>query len=291
MRLLRVKGTPRDWAELTNNRIQLLATPSALACYWIADGGAWSWLDAFYLAVGMMTVGSATAALNQLLEVDIDKRMPHTCNRPLPTGRIRKRDAFVWGAGGAVFGILWLLLFLGPLTAWLAAAMLVIYDYIYTPLKRITPVNIFIGAVPAAFPPLIGYAAAGVGLDMMAGILFLIVLLWQLPHFLSRAWYHRLDYQIGGLHWLPGADPTGREAGKRSVHYALALIPASQIPMLVEQVGLFYFFGACTMSLAFMVAVIFIGMYRKDTKGVVMAWASTIYVPLLIAVLIVDLLV
>ena len=290
MRILPVKGNARDWAELTNNRLQLIATPMGLVGYGFAVGTSdWSWVEALFLAVGTMLVGSATSAFHQLQEVDIDKRMPHTCNRPLPTDRIRRRDAAAWGLGGAIVGLLVLLIVFGWLSAWFAAAMLVTYAFIYTPLKRVTPMNILAGAVPAAFPPVIGYTAGAGSFDTMAGVLFLVMLLWQLPHFLSRAWYRRLDYQIAGLHQLPGVDPTGRRSGRRSVHYALLLIPASQIPMFADAVSSLYFYGAATISLAFMVAVIYIGMVRQDTKGVVMGWASMIYVPALAAWLALDL--
>ncbi len=283
-----MRGSPKDWVDLAKARIQLLASPAALLCYWIGGHGYWSWLDAMHLVIGLTLTSSASAIINQILEVDIDKRMPRTCNRPLPTGRVRLQDARRVAWATAIIGLFWLWFFLNPLCAWLALVMILLYDFIYTPLKRITPMNTLVGAVPGAMPLLIGYSAAGHGLDIMAGVLFLILFLWQLPHFFAIAWLYRDDYVQGGLRMLPGVDPTGAASGRQSVHYAIALVPVSMLPTMFHVAGRVYFYGAFTLSLLFLVAVIFFGMKRRDGRARTVFWASIVYLPSLFLLLLFD---
>ena len=181
----------KDWIALTKFRIQTLATPAGVMCYWIAGRGHWDWLDVLHLVIGLTLTSSASAALNQVLEVEIDKKMERTRNRPLPSGRLSKRAATIFTVTTGAIGVLWLTLFLNPLTGWLSVVMLVSYGFIYTPLKQVTALNTLVGAVPGALPLLIGYSAAGAGLDVTAGVLFLILFLWQLPHFFAIAWLYR----------------------------------------------------------------------------------------------------
>ncbi|MHC4824357.1 MAG: heme o synthase [Planctomycetota bacterium] len=285
---MKLSGNPKDWMDLCKTRIQFLATPAAWMCYWIGADGAWSWLEALHLTIGLSATSSASAIINQIIEVDIDKRMPRTCNRPLPTGRVTLKDARLVAWLSAVIGVAWLWLFLNPLTAWLSLVMIVLYDFIYTPLKRVTPMNTLVGAVPGALPLLVGYAAAGNGLDIMAGVLFLILFLWQLPHFFAIAWLYRDDYVDGGLRMLPGVDPTGAASGRQSVHYAVALIPVSMLPSVFGAAGKVYFYGAFSMSLAFLVAVIFFGMKRKERRAKTVFWASIVYLPVLFLLMVLD---
>lgn len=283
-----LSGNPQDWVTLSKARIQMLASPAALMCYWIGGKGTWDWWDALNMVIGLTLTSSASAIINQVIEVDIDKRMPRTCNRPLPTGRVKIKDARLVAWLTSLIGIAWLWVFLNPLTAWLALVMIVLYAFIYTPLKRVTPMNTLVGAVPGALPLLVGYAAAGNGLDIMAGVLFLILFLWQLPHFFAIAWMYRDDYVQGGLRMLPGVDPTGAASGRQSVHYAVALIPISMLPTIFGAAGRVYFYGAFSMSLAFLVAVIFFGMKRKERRAKTVFWASIVYLPALFLMMVLD---
>ena len=278
----------RDWIALTKFRIQMLATSAALVCYWLAADGEWEWMAALHLVIGLTLTSSASATLNQILEIEIDKRMDRTKNRPLPTDRISRRAALVFTVVTGAVGALWLTLLLDPLTGWLSVVMLVFYCFIYTPLKQVTALNTLVGAVPGAMPLLIGYAAAGKGLDATAGVLFLILFLWQLPHFFAIAWLYRDDYARGGLRMLPGVDVHGAASGRQSVHYALALIPVSLLPTLFGIAGRIYFYGAFSLSLLFLATVIRFALRRKDRRARVVLRASIIYLPLLFLLLVLD---
>jgi protoheme IX farnesyltransferase len=277
----------RDWIQLTKARIQAFATPAAAVCAWIA-AGRFDRILTLHLVIGLTLVSSAAAAVNQVLEVRVDAAMERTRDRPLPTGRVKVRTAAAFGAVAMIAGTLWLLIFLNPLCAWLAVVMFASYCFVYTPLKRITPLNTVVGAVPGALPLLIGYSAAGRGLDLQAGLLFLILFLWQLPHFFSIAWLYREDYARGGLLMLPNVDATGAASGRQAIHWALALLPASLLPALTGLAGRFYFYCAFTLSLAFLATVLGFGLRRNAPRARLVLWTSLAYLPLLFSALVAD---
>src|SRR5439155_13935683 len=160
-------------------------------------------------------------------------------NRPLPAGRLRPPEALLFGSALGLGGTAYLALMLPHVGAALVAAItFVTYVFVYTPLKRVTPLNTLVGAVPGALPPLIGWTAVRGSLDVEAVGLFLIVFLWQVPHFLAIAWIHREDYARGGFLMLPVVDHDGSVTGRNMVVYCLALIPASLLPTLGGHVGL-----------------------------------------------------
>ncbi len=278
----------RDWLTLTKARIQAFATPAAAVCAWIAADGDLSTAVFLHLAIGLTLVSSAASAINQVLEVGVDAAMERTRDRPLPAGRIAISTAAIFGAAAGAAGAAWLLIFLNPLCAWLAVVMLASYCFVYTPLKRVTPLNTVVGAFPGALPLLVGYAAAGRGLTLEAGVLFLILFLWQLPHFFSIAWLYREDYARGGLRMLSNADQTGAISGRQAVHWALALLPASLLPSLFGLAGRLYFYAAFSLSLIFLAFVLGFGLRRSAPRARRVLWTSLIYLPALFTFLVLD---
>lgn len=278
----------RDWIALTKARIQLFSTPAAAACAFLANGAEWDGAELLHLAIGLTLASSAAAALNQAIEADVDARMERTRRRPIPSGRISRRAAVAFGAAAGASGVGWLAVFTNLLCAWLAVVMIFSYCFVYTPLKRLTPLNTVVGAFPGAMPLLVGYAAAGNGLDLRAGILFLILFLWQLPHFFSIAWLYREDYERGGLRMLPQVDATGAVSGRQAVHWALILLPASLLPTFFGFAGRLYFFGAFSASLVFLGAVLGFGLRRTEPRARMVLRVSLIYLPLLFTLLVAD---
>jgi len=278
------KASFGDWVVLSKARIQFISMTGALLCAWMASARTLSLEQAIHLIIGLTAMSSASAAINQIVEVDIDARMERTRNRPLPTGRISLRQAKWFSAITGVGGAIWLAAFLNPLTAWLGVIMLMSYCFIYTPLKRVTNLNTVVGAVPGAMPLLIGWAAAGQGLNRMAGILFAILFLWQFPHFLAIAWMFKEDYQRGGLKMLPGDSREGATA-RQSIHYAIALFIVSLAPVVFGFAGTVYLYGAVTLGLGFLAYVIqfSLGHTQRRARGVL--YSSIVYLPLLLALL------
>lgn len=198
--------------------------------------------------LGTALVAAGTNALNQLFERDVDARMERTRQRPLPAGRltVAAAAAFAWAAG--VIGILYLAVSVNLLTAALAAATLGTYAFLYTPLKRRTSLATLVGAVPGALPIVGGWTAAGGSLSLEAWVLFAILFLWQLPHFLALAWIYREDYRRAGLQMLTVTDGDGGTTFRHAALYAAALIPVSLAPAVLQLTGPLYFAGALLLS-------------------------------------------
>ncbi|MCH2111489.1 MAG: protoheme IX farnesyltransferase, partial [Planctomycetes bacterium] len=229
------------------------------------------------------------AILNQVVEVDVDGKMERTKNRPLPTGRVRMQTAKRAGWLSAVLGIAWLGFFLNPLSAWLAFVMLVSYVFVYTPLKQVTELNTIVGAVPGALPLLIGWAAGGQGLNLMAGILFAVLFFWQLPHFMSIAWLYREDYERGGMKMLPAQLGHGSMFARQSIHWAITLLLASVLPTIFGFASVRYFYVALSLSLIFLGLVLRFSKKQNERRARVVLYSSLLYLPLLIGALVWDL--
>jgi heme o synthase len=169
-----------------------------------------------------------------------------------------------------------------------ATLTMALYVFVYTPLKRVTTLNTLVGAVPGAIPPLIGWTAAQGSLDARAWSLFAIIFVWQLPHFLAIAWMYREDYQRAGLLMLPTVDDGGHSTGRQVVLHSLSLIPVTLIPVFLKMAGGMYFVSALVLGVLFLAAGVNFASKRTDAAARVLFLASVAYLPLLLALLIVD---
>lgn len=230
-----------DFLELTKPRLTVSALMTAALGYTMgALPGAWSWSAFTHLLVGSAAIGAGANALNQFFEKDTDSLMKRTENRPLPAGRVRDIEALFFGLAFSVGGILYLSALVNPIAGLMALATLVSYVFLYTPLKRVTPLNTYVGAIPGALPPLIGWTAARTTLDFQAFALFALLFVWQLPHFFAIAWVYRHDYAQGGLRMLTDSDDKGLRTSGRIVFYSALLVPASLLPMWFGMAGAAY---------------------------------------------------
>jgi protoheme IX farnesyltransferase len=233
--------------------------------------------------IGAGLVAAGASALNQWLERRIDARMARTENRPLPAGRLDPREALAFGVLLGVGGAVYLLLSLGRWeAAAVAAATFFLYVGVYTPLKTRTTLNTLVGAVPGALPPLIGWAAVR-GLSWEAAPLFLILFLWQLPHFLAIAWIYRDQYARAGLQMLPVDDRTGRGTAWRMIGYCVALLAASLTPLAGGTVGWVYVIGAVLLGLGFLATAWSFGRTPSKATARRVLRASLVYLPGLLA--------
>src|SRR5262249_35866077 len=204
-----------------------------------------------------------TAALNQWYEADSDGEMHRTRKRPIPAGRIGRIPAFVFGACLSITGFIELWLGTNLLAAALGLFTLATYIGLYTPLKQRSPICTTVGAVPGAMPPLIGYAAASGHLDAAALALFLILFVWQFPHFYAIAWMYRQDYARGGIRMLPVIEPSGESTARRVVLCSLLLIPTSLIPRFLGMTGFLYAPAAIVAGLVLLYFGIRLGQKRS----------------------------
>jgi heme o synthase len=207
----------KDYLELTKPRITLLILVCTAVGYWFGCGASFHWTILAHALLGTALLASGTSALNQWYEVDSDAKMRRTRGRPLPAGRITRTHGLVFGLllSAAGFADLWY--GTNRLTAALGLFTLLSYLLVYTPLKQRSPACTTVGAIPGAMPPLIGYAAAGHGIDAGGLALFLILFVWQFPHFDAIAWMYRDDYARGGIRMLPVIEPEGATTARRRV--------------------------------------------------------------------------
>jgi len=278
-----------DYVILTKPRIAALVLFTVAAGVLLAAGGSVSLPLLLHTVLGTALVASGASALNQLLERHRDAHMRRTENRPLPAGRLTPVEVLVFGLVLGIGGTLYLALALPhPCAAILAALSFLCYVGIYTPLKPYTSFNTLVGAVPGALPPVIGWAAVSGEVSAGAAILFLILFLWQVPHFLAIAWIYRAEYARAGMCMLPVLDPNGRLTGQQMIAFCLALIPASVAPVLLGSAGLIYLVGAVLLSLYFLAGAVSFRRGRSLRQARRMVRISLFYLPALLLLLLLD---
>jgi protoheme IX farnesyltransferase len=273
--------------ELTKPGITRLVLLTTAAGFYLA-ATTLDWLLLLHTLIGTALAASGTNALNQWAERDADARMRRTARRPIPSGRLTSREALLFSASIAVAGIGYLLAFVNLATAAIVALSLSSYVFVYTPLKRVTWTSTLIGAVPGALPILAGWTATGRPINGLATVLFLIMFVWQMPHFFALAWIYREDYARGGFRMLTVVDPSGRRAARQAALYTALLLALSLLPVFAQQASPFYYAGAALLGTMFL-ALSLIQLGARTDRG---AWrlffGSVIYLPLLLALLIVD---
>jgi len=232
-------GKWRDYYVLTKPEVNLLILMTTSAGYYLGLRGPFHLSGLVNTVTGTLLVASGTATLNQWMERVRDGQMRRTARRPIPSGRVSSREAFVFGLLLSIAGGLFLALTVNRLSSLLAVSTLLSYLLIYTPLKRYTPLCTLLGAFPGAMPTLIGWAGASNGVNLQAISLFAVLFLWQFPHFLAIALMYREDYERAGYRMLPRFDLDSRFTRSEIVVFTLALIATTLLPAGVQG-GLVY---------------------------------------------------
>jgi protoheme IX farnesyltransferase len=277
-----------DYLALAKPRLNLLVVASTVAGFAMAGGDASNVPLLSWTILGTALVAGGASAFNQVMERSTDGLMRRTRMRPLPDNRLPIREAVVFASLSSLAGLLILALGVNVLAAVVALVTLASYAIVYTPLKRRTSFATVIGAIPGALPPVIGWAAAQNLLTQGAWVLFGIVFLWQLPHFLAIAWMYRDDYARAGLPMLPVIDPGGRSTAQQALVYTAALVPVALAPTLVGMSGPVYFAGALILTMMFLGIVVKFAMSRSMRNARSLFLASITYLPLLWMLMIVD---
>jgi protoheme IX farnesyltransferase len=278
------------YVELTKPKISLMVLVTVAVAMLVGSWGSPSAWLVVNTVLGTALVAASASAVNQRLERDTDALMPRTAARPLPSGRVGNGEAVAFGAITLAVGMADLAIAANPLAAALGALTWIVYVPIYTPLKRRTPFNTVVGAVAGALPTLIGWAAvrgsfsiSAAGGGIAAATLFLIVYLWQFPHFMAIAWIYRREYSAAGLQMLTVVDPSGCRAGSQSVMAALALLPVSLIPVVQHHAGMAYFAATTMLGLTYLVGSVAFCLRRDELSARRLLRASLIYLPILLA--------
>jgi protoheme IX farnesyltransferase len=278
-----------DYLELSKPRIAVMALFTVAAGYLLGAGAAAEVRVLFHTLLGAGLVAAGGSALNQLMERRTDARMKRTANRPLPAGRLSPEEVAVFGAVLSGVGLAYLLGTVSVAATVAAALTLVFYVLVYTPLKTVTAWNTAVGAVPGALPPVIGWCAAR-GWDGAGGAsaLFLLLFVWQVPHFLAIAWMYRAEYARAGLRMLPGCDPAGRRTAAVMVLTAAALVPVGFLAVAVGLAGWLYAIGAAVLGVLFVREALGFARDRTDRRARRVLHASLLYLPGVFALLVID---
>jgi protoheme IX farnesyltransferase len=280
-----------DYWALTKPEITFLITVTTAAGFWMGTATAlpdFPWLSFFHALLGTAMVAGGAATLNQLVELPYDARMRRTARRPLVTGRIAPSQSFWFGVALSICGVTYLAISTNPLAACLAALTLHSYLFVYTPLKRRTPLCTLVGALPGAVGPLIGWAAARGRLDAGAWALFAIVFLWQFPHFTPIAWMYRDDYAAAGYLVLPQGERRTRFVMWQTLVAAAALVVVSQIPTLIGLTGFAYFIGALALGVTLLHYSVRFARRRTNFAARQLLLVSILYIPALFGLLMLD---
>lgn len=277
-----------DLVELTKPRITLMVVLTAGIGLLLGSEGTATWQLVLHTLVGTGMLAAGSAALNQVLERDLDALMVRTAQRPLPARRMHPDAALLFGVSLSIFGLIELAWATNLLTALLGAVALASYVFLYTPLKRLTPLATLIGAVPGALPPMMGWAAATGDLALGAWVLFGILFLWQLPHFLAIAWMCREDYERAGLPMLSVVDPDGRSTARQMILYGAALLPVSLMPSLLGLTGPTYFVGTLTLGCFFLAVCVAFALSFSIQAARRVLLVSVLYLPAVLGVMVLD---
>lgn len=280
-----LSGKLKDYYILTKPEVNLLILMTTSAGYYLASRGPMKISGLVNTLVGTLLVASGTATLNQWMERFWDGQMRRTASRPLPSGRLTAGEALRFGLLLSVAGGLYLAVAVNGLSALLATSTLLSYLFVYTPLKRKTPLCTLFGAFPGAMPTLIGWAGASAGIDRRAWFLFALLFLWQFPHFLAIALMYREDYARAGYRMLPRFDLDSRFTRAEILGFTLVLIAATLLPVASHSRP----FSVLAMLLAGAFMLYHVAKLMGSTSKVLasrVVHASVIYLPVVLGVLI-----
>ncbi|MCI5072768.1 heme o synthase [bacterium] len=268
-------------------RIALMVALTTALGYFLT-GREFLTLTMFVTVLAAAIASSSASIFNQILEKDTDGLMDRTRLRPLVQNQINIYlgwfIAFILAVVSG--GLLWF--FVNPISMWITLSTIILYAWVYTPLKRKTHLSTLIGAIPGAFPPVIGWVAANGQLDTGAFIVFAILFLWQMPHFIAIAWIYAEDYQKAGFPIVTSLDPQRNFTALQAVLYAAALVPVSLMTTLFKLTGKIYFFGTLLLGAYFFYECIMLHQRKTKQQAKKVLLASVVYLPILFLLIIVD---
>jgi protoheme IX farnesyltransferase len=276
------------YLELAKARLGSLVILTTIVGYVLASRGHWAPWTLVWTVIGTSLTAFGANILNQWWEADRDALMHRTRSRPLPSGRIGSREALRWGLLSSLLGTGVLAAGANLLTAALAGGTVLLYVLVYTPLKVRTPLNTVVGAVVGAVPPMMGWTAATGRVELGAWILFGLLFVWQVPHFLALAWMYRDDYARGGYRMLPAVDDAGGLTGRMAFVWAAALLPLSACLTVSGVTGSVFLATSLALGAAFAWLGLRFARERSRPAARRLFLASVLYLPALLGLMVVD---
>jgi heme o synthase len=277
-----------DIGQLIKARLTLLVLVTTLVGFLLGWRGEIDWFYLFHTLCGTALAAAGAAALNQVFESEFDARMRRTKNRPLPARRMSTNEGLLIGMGCCAAGIVYLSLATNLAAGLLTAVTVGTYLFAYTPLKRVTTLNTVIGAVPGALPPVIGWTAARGEASFESWVLFAILFLWQMPHFLAIAWLYREDYKQAGFVMLSGDDPDCAVTGRQALLYTMGLITVSLLPITLQITSVWFLPFALFTGAYFFLAAFRFARTGSEVAARHLFIASIVYLPVTLGALVVT---
>lgn len=277
----------KDYGQLLKLRLASLVVFSAVVTYFMAASNP-SWVQALLLTLGGFLVTGSSNAFNQIIEKELDKKMERTQDRPLPQDRLGETEALIFSGAIGLLGIWILWHFMNPLSGLLGLAALVSYVAIYTPLKRITPFAVFVGAFPGAIPPMLGWVAATGVMSVEAVVVFLVQFMWQFPHFWALAWMLDDDYKKAGFQMLPSITGRSKTSALQVMVYTAGLIPIGLLPYFFNMAGITSAVITTICGIYFMMKAIKLHQTLEISDARKLLYASFVYLPVVQLALLLD---
>ncbi|MBS1682747.1 MAG: protoheme IX farnesyltransferase [Bacteroidetes bacterium] len=270
----------KAFVELLKMRLSLLVAFSCAFGYGLATKGDIDWMVLVMLTLGGFLLSGASVCINQIIERDFDKVMTRTMNRPIPTGRITVQEAKVFSFVCLIVSLFILIVFTNPLTVSLSIVSMVLYSFVYTPLKRVGSIAVFVGAIPGALPPLLGWVAATSTISHEAMIIFGIQFVWQFPHFWAIAWVADDDYKKAGFKLLPSGGGKDLNTAIQIMIYTMFLIPLGLLPAKFGITGLNSAIVATVCGVAFFAQTFSLMKTGNRKSALRIMFGSFLYLPI-----------
>jgi heme o synthase len=270
----------RAFVELLKMRLSMLVAFSCAFGYTLATKGSVNWEVLIMLTVGGFLLSGASVSINQIIEKDLDKIMTRTRNRPLPTERLNVTEAIIFIVIIFLISMAILWSYTNPLTVMLSVVSMLLYSFVYTPLKRVGPVAVFVGAIPGALPPLLGWVAATGAITYEALIIFGIQFIWQFPHFWAIAWVADDDYKKAGFKLLPSGGGKDLNTAIQIMIYTLFLIPLGLLPAKFGITGLDSAIIATVCGVAFLAQTFTLMKTGSRQSALRIMFGSFLYLPI-----------
>lgn len=274
------------YSELTKPRIAFMLVLTSAAGFFLGSANGFNFVLFLNAMIGITILAFGVATLNQYIERKTDALMDRTATRPLPTQKISPNEALMFGILQTVVAELYLLFLVNGITAAMGLVVIVGYVLLYTPLKTKTSASTAIGAIPGAMPPLMGWTSASNEITIGAFVLFLVLFLWQFPHFLAIAWMYREQYAKAGILMLPVVEKEGKITARQIVLFAVLLLPVSLVPYFIGVSGIFYLVGASLLGIWFLWASIKTARAKTTEQARKLLLVSVLYLPLLFALMV-----
>jgi heme o synthase len=276
------------YIALTKPDVSFLVLMTTGAGFYMGARGPVPWLHMLHVICGTMMIAAGTAALNHYIERESDRHMRRTASRPLPARQLTPPEALRFGSILCIAGAVDLYFTAGYLACLLGVFTSLSYLLAYTPLKKRTVWATFVGAIPGAIPPMIGWTAATGKLGAGAWLLFAILFVWQFPHFHAISWMYREDYARAGILMLPVVDKDGTRTFRQIVLYASTLVAVSLLPAIMGFAGVLYFFGALVTCTGLVQVCLWAASAKTNTRAKWLMHATVLHIPILLGLMMYD---